>query len=166
LANLLLIEELFSAGTSPAILDFENRVQIGTLICYEDMLEGNARASARAGADVLIVLANGADFGTTPAMRQHQQLAYFRAIENRRYLLRCATTGSTAVISPTGKLLAQLPLNQDGTLPVTVYPFKVLTVYTRIGNVFGYVCVAGVGILILQRLANRRNGGTQGASPV
>jgi apolipoprotein N-acyltransferase len=151
LARLLLIEDSIAPGTSSAIMDLGDRARIGALICYEDMLEGNARASVRAGAELLVVLANGSAFDNTPALGQHQQLAFFRAIENRRYLLRCSTTGTTAVISPTGKVVAQLPPQQDGTLPVTVYPYNGRTVFTRIGNLAGYFCLAAMGILILQR---------------
>jgi apolipoprotein N-acyltransferase len=158
LTQLLLVEETISPGASPAILDLKNHARIGALICYEDMLDSNVRASVQAGAEVLVVLANGAAFGKTLAMKQHQQLAHFRAIENRRYLVRCSTTGSTAVISPTGKLVAKLPPHQDDILLATVYPLTVTTMYTRIGNVVGYLCLAGIGSLILWRQLLPRRG--------
>ena len=45
-------------------------------------------------------------------LRQHLQLAVFRAVENKRYLLRSTTTGATAVVAPTGGLVAVY--NEEG----------------------------------------------------
>jgi apolipoprotein N-acyltransferase len=126
-----------------------DRARLGVLICYEDVLAGLARSSTAAGADLLVNLTNDRWFGDSHALPQHQQLARFRSIENRRYLLRCTMTGSTSIIDPLGRVVEQAP----GQLPVaiveTVTTLGLRTVYTACGDVFGWSCVAVMGVAVL-----------------
>ncbi len=125
---------------------------LGVLICYEDLLEGHARQTVRAGAEVLVNLNNLSAFGRGPALRQHQQLAQFRAVENRRYLLRCGTVGSTAVISATGRVIAQAPLHEAATIVHSVPLLEERTLYTRWGDMLAILCVAATAIFLLRRV--------------
>ena len=47
-------------------------------------------------------------------------IAIFRAIENRRYLVRSTYTGYTAVVSPLGKTIAHIPAFTEGRLAIDV----------------------------------------------
>ena len=52
--------------------------------------------------------------GRTSAPYQHLAMAAFRAVENRRYLVRAANTGITAVVDPWGRVLERdAPLRHD-----------------------------------------------------
>ena len=51
-----------------------------------------------------------------------------------RYLLRATNTGVTAVISPTGTLLAQAPQFEQFVLEAEVLPMQGATPYVKIGN--------------------------------
>ena len=53
-------------------------------------------------------------FGRSAAPFQHHLIAIFRAIENRRYLVRSTYTGYTAVVSPLGKTIAHIPAFTEG----------------------------------------------------
>lgn len=140
-----------SPGESTAPLEIPGRARLGVLMCYEDVLAGNARDMVQAGADILVNLTNNNWFGRSRVPLQHRQLAWLRAIENRRYLVRCTTTGSTSVISPTGRLIAQLPLFEPGTLEVEVKPVALRTVYTAYGEVFALLCVAWSAVALCRR---------------
>jgi apolipoprotein N-acyltransferase len=156
LRELFGIHTEFRPGDSAAPLRLPGRVSLGVLICYEDLLEGHARDAVRAGANVLVNLNNLSAFGRSPAQRQHQQLAQFRAVENRRYLLRCGTVGSTAVISATGRVIAQAPPHEAAALVKAIPLMETRTVYTQWGNVFAVVCLVGTAILIVSAAWGRR----------
>ena len=131
--------------------------RIGVLICYEDIIAGTARASVRRGADLLVNLTNDFWFGQSPALRQHLHLAVFRAVENKRYLLRSTTTGATAVIAPTGRIIAQAPFGDPHTLLATVHTADLTTFYTQWGNVFAWACCAAVLIVSVRHYLARRS---------
>jgi apolipoprotein N-acyltransferase len=148
LRELFGIHAEYQPGNSAAPLELPGRAALGVLICYEDLLEGHARETVREGAQVLVNLNNLSAFGHGPALRQHQQLAQFRAVENRRYLLRCGTVGSTAVISATGKVVAQAPPHEPATLGHTVPLLQTRTLYTQWGDVWAIMCVAATSLWI------------------
>ena len=110
----------------------ENPFLVGPLICYEDVIPSLARRATRAGAELLINLTNDAWFGNTVAPYQHHLIASFRAIENRRTLIRSTNTGLTAVVSPLGETLRTIPPFSDGTLSVTVNRMKYSSLYSRL----------------------------------
>ncbi len=151
-------EIAFEAGTSAEPLVVPGLAKPGICICYEDVLAGLNRATVAAGADLLVNLTNDAWFGESKALAQHQQLASMRTIENRRYLLRSTTTGSTAIISPTGVTVAQAPLGKPTALVTEVQTCDLTTFYTRFGDVFAWLCVLGVALIVLRhRLGSRQN---------
>ena len=138
--------ELFNEGDHVGALSEQAR--LGVLICYEDLMPGPARHSVLKGANVLLNLNNLAVFGRTAALRQHQHLARFRAIESRRWLLRCGTTGSTAVVSATGRVEQQAPPHTAATLVAETPLLDGLTLYTRWGEAFAALCLAAA-VLVL-----------------
>ena len=103
-------------------------------------------ASGRIGlANLLANLTNDFWFGKTTALVGHEQLARFRAIENRRSLLRCTMTGSTCAVLPTGRVAQRLAITHPEVLVVEVPLISRLTLYTRLGDTFSWVCVVLVG---------------------
>ena len=145
-------------GTSAEPLVVPGRARLGVLICYEDILAASARELVARGADLLVNLTNDDWFGESLALVQHQQLALFRAVETKRYLLRCTTTGSTAVISPLGRVIAQAPLHEPATLTVDVHTMGIQTFYVRYGDLFGYACVLFVAGTVVLGWRRRRGG--------
>jgi apolipoprotein N-acyltransferase len=142
LAKLALLSQTIARGKSAAILTLPaTGAKLGCLICYEDMIDNRARESTQAGADILVSLINGAAFGDSLAMRQHQQLAYFRALENRRFHIRCSSTGVSSVISATGRVIAELPPGENNKITVVVPAMSTTTVYSQWGNVFTRLCL-------------------------
>ena len=62
---------------------------------------------------------------------QHHLIAIFRAIENRRYLIRSTYTGYTAVVNPLGKTIADIPAFEEGKLTVDVTLMNYQSSYTN-----------------------------------
>ena len=104
------------------------------MVCYDDINPLNARETVGAGAEVLTVQVNAADYNNPIALRQHCMLALLRSVENRRFFIRCASTGLTCVISPSGKILSECPVQKEGVVSGIVYPNSDKTIYTRLGD--------------------------------
>ncbi len=143
-----------SPGRSPGIMTYSSSsgdFKTAPLICYEDILPWMAREGSALGADILVNLTNDAWFGGGVALSQHHLLASFRAIENRRSLVRSTNTGLTGIIDPFGKTIAELPKNVDGTLLAQVPISRYKSFYTRFGgSLWLYALVAIIGLLTLQ----------------
>lgn len=112
-------------------------LSLGVLICFEAIFPEMARAVVKDGANVLVNLTNDAWFGRTSAPYQHLRMAVFRAIENRRPMIRAANTGFSAVVAPTGAIQSQSDLFVEEVLKDSVTPAAFpLTFYTRFGDLF------------------------------
>ena len=116
--------------------------KLGVSICFESIFPQIARSETRAGARMLCVVTNDAWFERTQAAGEHLMMAKLRAIENRRYVLRAAETGISAVIDPFGRTRRRLGLFRQGIISDKVRPSACLTIYTRWGDWFAYGCVA------------------------
>ena len=145
-------------GAEPRALTTSSGARVGAMMCYEDMLPDVSRALVRDGAEVLIALINGTAFENPVALRQHRQLACFRALENRRYLVRTASTGSTCIIDPLGRRIAELPIQTAGVLQAKVAWLRGTTPYSRTGDVFGWTCVVVSGFFLIYNAAGRSRG--------
>ena len=95
-------------------------VQAAPLICYEDTVPALARRATKKGATLLVNLTFDTWFGETAAPFQHHLIAAFRAIENRRYLIRASNSGYSAVVDPLGQTIASNPPFVPGTLEAKV----------------------------------------------
>ncbi len=122
--------------------------QLGIQICYEIIFPWLSRAMVRNGATLLINITNDAWFGKTSGPYQHFSMTVFRAVENRRALVRSANTGISGFIDPVGRVLASTELLQEAAAIKTVPLMKELSVYTRIGDLFAKVCLA-LAVLIM-----------------
>jgi apolipoprotein N-acyltransferase len=129
----------FSSGESRP-LELKGH-KIGVLICYEAIFPRLARSYTRLGSELLVNLTNDAWFGRSSAPYQHLAMTRFRAIENRIWVARAANTGISALISPSGKVVAATPLFERLSLGGTVGLGAETTFYTRYGDLFALVCL-------------------------
>jgi apolipoprotein N-acyltransferase len=130
--------------------------RVGVLMCYEDMVSDDARASVAQGAQALVSLANGSAFQDPLALEQHSRLALLRAVENRRYLARCSATGITCVVAPTGAVAQQIEPNIEATLLADIPLLEGTTLYNRWGHLFAPVCLIAGSIAVLDAMRRRR----------
>lgn len=140
----------FSSGDRAVTLDVPDKVRVAPLICYEDLPARIARGMTQMGAEALLTIFNDAWFGRSVAPYQHEALALFRAIENRRYFMRVGNAGVTGVIDPLGRVVARLGQFTEEVLETEIRPMQMSTFYTRYGDVFGWSIVA-VALAVLIR---------------
>ncbi len=129
---------VFSAGTEGKVFEYPMQradgspyiLKVSPLICYEDTVPDLAREATRRGAELLVNITSDAWFGRSLAPRQHHLIAAFRAIENRRYLIRSTTTGDSAIVDPLGRTIARIPPFTEGTALANVVLRGDLSPYT------------------------------------
>ncbi len=121
--------------------------KLGVLICYELIFPYISRAMVRNGANVLINMTNDAWYGRSSAPYQHFSIAVFRAIENRRAMIRSANTGISGFIDPAGRILETTALFEEAAAVRDIPLLSGLTLYTRFGDVFAGACLAATVIL-------------------
>ena len=154
---------VLTAGEDLTVMALPNRnVRIGTVICYESIFPDLVRRFVDGGANVLVVMTNDAWFGTSSAPMQHFSMAVLRSVENGVPIIRAANTGISGFISATGEISGLTPLLMPTTTTQSIRPaYGTTTLYTRYGDVFGFVCclLALVGAV---RISWKRGNGGNG----
>lgn len=126
------------------------------LICFEDVFSGLARNFVKNGADFLVNITNDAWFGDTSEPYQHLAASVFRAVENRRSLVRAANTGISCFISAQGKIIPRVSnaggkdTFVDGYISGVIETGREDSFYSKFGDVFAWLCflLVGCGIII------------------
>jgi apolipoprotein N-acyltransferase len=99
---------LWEAGDAPVVLSHP-RADFITPICFEDSFPGEVAEQVNLGVDLILNISNDFWSLTETEGQQHAANSIFRAVESRRPLLRSTASGLTAVVAPSGKILAELP---------------------------------------------------------
>ena len=120
----------------------ENAIQIGTLICFDSIYETLAIDMSRGGAEMFIIPSNDSWFYDSRAMNMHHSQNILRTVEQGKYTVNCGNTGITSVVNDKGEVLSIMPIYQEGYVLDTVYAVSDRTLYSYIGNLFVYLCIA------------------------
>lgn len=125
-------------------------VRFSTPICYEDVFPNFVRGFVLAGAELLLNVSNDYWSLAEVQAKQHFVAGLFRAVENRRPVVRTTASGLTGSIDPYGRILATIPQFQEATLisDVRIADDQPLTLYTRWGDYFP-IATAGVLLVIV-----------------
>ena len=125
-------------------------VKFSTPICFEDVFDYLSRSFVSHGAEVIVNLTNDSWSGSLPSQMQHMGMAVFRAIENRRSVVRSANSGMTCIIDPDGRILSLLePFTADYLVgDVPIYTER-STIYTLLGDWFAFVSIFLAAAFIL-----------------
>ncbi len=124
----------------------------GTPVCYEIAFPGLVRKFYVKGGDFIVTVTNDAWFGKSNGPYQHFSMAVFRAIENRKPVIRAANTGVSGFIDSNGKILATTGLFSRTALKADIYTDRTLTFYTKYGDLFSFFCIV-ISMLLLLSLA-------------
>jgi apolipoprotein N-acyltransferase len=111
------------------------------VICFEIVFPGHVRRFIQQGSQLILNLTNDGWYGDSSAPYQHLAIARWRAIENRRFLLRAANSGVSACIEPTGRIQTSTGILYEAVCKGRFEFIKQKTFYTRYGDVFVFVCV-------------------------
>ena len=149
-------EQHFSPGIGPQLLSW-GPTTLGVIFCLESVVPDYGRELVRAGAELLVVLAEGGRFGRTPVGRLHAQRSIVRAVEMGRSIVHAGQQGYSMLITPAGQSLGMQPpyvaANAFGTIPLATGQ----TPFVRYG-----AWIVGIDMLVLAwvgvgRVARRRN---------
>lgn len=150
----------FIPGREIVVSRLENGHALGTFVCYEAIFPDLVRQFAHLGAEVFVNVTNDAWFGDSAAPFQHFNMARMRAVENRRYLLRVANDGISAIVSPYGEVLATARRFERIVIEGGFDTKSDQTFYTQFGDLFAWMCLVismgSWGLLELVRWKKRQ----------
>jgi apolipoprotein N-acyltransferase len=152
---------MYAPGEAPSLLD-TSRVRVGAFVCAEALYPEVARGLARAGAELLANPSNDYWFGAKQAALEQLESAAFRAIENRRYLVRATSTGVSAVVDPHGRVTARSLGEGPEIVSALLERSTAVTPYQRAGDAGvagGCLAFAALGLVGRAR-DSRPSGGT------
>jgi len=145
----------FIPGTRRRTMDIPSAPRALPLICYEVAFPGSI--SSRDDRPGWIVnLTNDGWFGMSTGPYQHLQQARMRAIEEGLPLVRAANTGISAVIDPSGRIVARLGLGIEGVLDASLPTALPPTVYARLRDIPIVVLATIALLLVIRRRLVRR----------
>jgi apolipoprotein N-acyltransferase len=126
--------------------------RVATAICFDGDDPALVRQAGRGGADLFILPAN--DWAAVK--RTHLEMAAFRAIENGVPLLRPASFGISGAFDAQGRLLGETDhFAAAGALVVELPVAGTPTLYSRVGDLFAWLCLAATVALAARPLARR-----------
>ncbi len=126
----------FTAGHSAVVFRI-GRIRLGDVICYEIGFDNLVGSEVTAGANLLTMQTNDADFeldGQLGETLQQLGMARLRAIEYDRAVVVASTTGVSAIIAPDGSLIAHSRTWQRAVLDARVPLRSGLTLAARLGG--------------------------------
>jgi apolipoprotein N-acyltransferase len=156
----------FAKGTKFGVAVLPNGFKFSSFICYEAIYPGEIRKFAAEGAQLFVNISNDGWFGHSAAGEQHLRMARVRAVENRRFMLRVTNSGITASVDPYGRIFSPVPSNVRAAVDLP-YDFRTdMTVYTRFGDWFAWLCVIVSVILVATTFRKGNTAGEGIAIPV
>lgn len=141
---------------------------IGAAVCYEVAFPALAADEVKSGAGVLVTITNDGWYGDSAAPRQHLALAILRAAENRRYLVRAANTGISAIVDPTGRVVQRLAFGREGLIAAEISAGEGVTPIASWGRALRWTVVLlflGAILTSLRRPLARPEADPVGADP-
>jgi apolipoprotein N-acyltransferase len=108
---------------------------------------------------------NGTDILLAPSLepfaqltKMHMRMSVFRAIENGVSVVRQTDNGLSMATDPFGRVLAQVDhfTSSERVMVAQVPTEGVSTLYPVIGDIFGWLSIGGVGVLICWTMILRR----------
>jgi apolipoprotein N-acyltransferase len=116
--------------------------RLAAAICFDMDFPQLLQQVGRTQTDLLLVPAS--DWETIKDL--HYQIAVFRAIENGVSLVRASRWGVSGAVDANGRALAQMDhFTADQRIMVAQVPTAgVRTLYARVGDLFAWLCLAGL----------------------
>jgi apolipoprotein N-acyltransferase len=143
----------WAIGRDTTVFKLMNGTTFSSVICYESVFPDYVRQFVKRGADFLVIITNDGWYGNSSGPYQHAAYAVFRAVENRRAVVRSANTGISEFIDPYGRYIGEpTRLDERTTLTAYVPISREATFYTEHGNWVAHISEAVSAIAILSAL--------------
>lgn len=133
---------------APTVVTIDG-VTVGAMICHDDNYTDISRRYGRLSTGIVVIPTNDWAY----VCKAHFQSAIHRAIESRFAIVRAATNGISAIISPTGEKLAVSDhcKSGPGLLIADVEICAARTVFSRFGHWFVVLCALALTAFLLFR---------------
>jgi len=130
-------------------------VRVGGMVCQDDNFTSLSRQCGRSEAGVVAV----PTLDWAQVKSAHLQSSIHRAIESRYAVVRAAINGISAIISPTGRILARRDHFADGpgVIIAEVPVYSTRTVFSIVGHWPVVVSVAFLAICVWQNFRSRKS---------
>jgi apolipoprotein N-acyltransferase len=140
-------------GTEVGVVDLPSErlgrtVPLGVGICFEVAYDDLIRDAVEAGAQMLVIPTNNANFGYSDESTQQLAMSRLRAIEHGRATVQISTVGVSGVISPSGVVSQRTGLFTAEQMIATVPLRSELTPATRFGDELSWA-LRGLAVLVL-----------------
>lgn len=119
--------------------------RLGLIICKDLDFPRLVRAYRRGGAQML--LAPAWDFVRDGWL--HSRMAVVRGVESGVAVARVARSGRATVSDAFGRILVEADASKDALVDVKIGLAAPATVYSRLGDWFGWCCVAATAVLVV-----------------
>ena len=119
---------------STVFVDEQMKTKFLAMICYESIFPEFVASFVNRGAEFLVFITNDSWWGNTSGARQHNQYAVLRAVENRRWVVRCANGGISSIIDPQGTMIKRTGMYTEAVVVGTIQPRAEKTFYSRHGD--------------------------------
>ena len=106
-------------GTDPAVVDSELG-PLGVAISWEVFFDHRARDAIGNGGTVLLNPTNGSSYWLTIVQSQQIASSRLRALETDRWVLQAAPTGFSAIVNPSGEVVARSGVSEQRVLIETI----------------------------------------------
>jgi len=132
------------------------RIDFSVLICYEIIFPELVRQFGKNGADFFVTITNDAWYDRTAMPYQHVMVLPFRAVENRRAIVRSANTGISCFVDRTGRFERKTGIFTREILCGDVRVNDGKTFYSTFGDVFAWFCIFFCLAILIVCLTKRR----------
>lgn len=122
---------------SVIFLDRRTGVRFCSMICYESTYPGFVAGFVKKGAEFISIITIDSWWDHMSGAYQHKQFSILRAIENRRWVARCAVGGISCFIDPYGRTYDATELFTKATLVRRIGVSNDRTYYTEHGDLLG-----------------------------
>lgn len=145
----------FEAGTSVPRYN-SGSTRFVFLICYEAIRSAFVRAAIGGDANLIVNVTADAWYGDSSEQSQHLMLAASQSAMNGLPMVRSTTTGISAFVDARGMITAQTGKFTREVLVADVRPMRLAGFYSRVGDWFAWLCVAGSAMLLLASRSDSR----------
>ncbi len=145
-------------GKDTLLFELDHKVKFNSAICYESVFPGFFADFIRRGTEFSVIITNDGWWGNLFGTYQHNRYAVLRAIENRRWVVRCANTGVSCFIDPYGNTYEETQVNTEVLLRKKISCIQQKTFYTERGDLFAEICTWISAAVFLTALTIRFSG--------
>jgi apolipoprotein N-acyltransferase len=132
-------------------------ISVVPLICYDVLFPDFVAEAAAMGADLIVTLSNDSWFPDERAPRLHLASAAFRSVETRLPQVRATNSGISAMITPTGQIIAETGWEKRQTLVASLAGAgRGRTLAVAWGRYLGHATLAVALVLLVQSILRTR----------